>query len=118
MTLLIPKPVIIRDPKHLRMVRQLPCCLSLHTHGVEAHHLLRVPGHEKCMGRKSGDNWCIPLRCDLHRKLHDGRDDERVFLANYDMNGVELAKQLWALTEQGLEADEWLEEGRRIVEDG
>ena len=108
-------PKIIRDPQHLRMVRQLPCCVSMHTYGVEAHHLLRTGQH--AMARKSGDNFVLPIRSDLHRLLHDGPVDEMDFLAEHGLvDPLTKAASLWSLTLEGLKNEEWLEEGRRIIE--
>ena len=115
MTLLIPKQVIIRDPKHLRMVRQLPCCLTWRTYGVEVHHLLRTGEH--AMGRRSGDNWAIPLANFLHRQLHDGPMDEQEFLAKHGLdNSLKVANRLYMLTERDLKGERWLEEARKIIE--
>jgi hypothetical protein len=119
MTLLIPKQEIIRRPAHLSLVRKLPCCLSLHRFNIEAHHLLRVPGHEHCLGRKSGDNWAVPVRADLHRLLHNGFFDEPAFCYRQGLpheDVLDTARRLWALTEEGLKGEAWLEAGRKVVE--
>lgn len=110
-------PKIIRDPQHLRMVRQLPCCLTWRTHDVECHHLLRTGEH--AMGRRSGDNWGVPLAAFLHRQLHDGPLDEKDFFAKHggaDMAPLKIANRLYMLTERGLKGEEWLSEGRKVIE--
>jgi len=85
-----PKP--IRDKKHLQFVAGLPCCVC-GTEPVQAHHLLRSGEHG--MGRKSGDNWAIPLCFDDHRWLHmDG--DETAWLSDRGIDGKSLAKALYA----------------------
>jgi len=113
------RPTIIRNPAHLRLVAQLPCCCTGNPFNVVAHHLVRDPNGEHCLSRKSGDNWAIPLRNDLHvggnKSLHNGPLDEPEFLAQYGVDGIALAKQLWALTEQGLRGAKWIEAGERVV---
>lgn len=88
-----PKP--IRNKAHLKFVASLPCCIST-APDPQVHHLLRGTG-EKCGNRKSGDNWVIPLRHDLHTKLHAG-GDETGFLKVWNIDGPALAKQLWDAT--------------------
>lgn len=85
-------PPPIRSEKHRRFVASLPCCISGRDEATQGHHLLRVP--EKCMGRRAGDNWIIPLHHEMHTALHRS-GDETAFLAIYDIGGPALAKALW-----------------------
>ena len=86
-----PRP--IRDRKHLAFVASLPCCITETPYGVVYHHLLRGTG-EKCGGRKSGDNWVLPLCGNMHHELHaDGNETQ--FLESYGIDGPALAKALY-----------------------
>lgn len=53
-------------------VRELPCCVTGHTGGCDPHH---IKGYSWLVGSgcssKGEDLFCIPLRHDLHRELHD-----------------------------------------------
>lgn len=85
---------MIRNKAHLRFIESLPCCATGRT-GCQAHHLLRVEG--KCMGRRSGDNWAIPLHHEVHAALHADGNEER-FLAKYGIDGPALAAALWRVS--------------------
>lgn len=63
----------VESEKHRRFVASMPCMITGSTYGVQAHHLLRVGG--KGMGTKTCDSWCIPLRHDHHRGLHEFGDE-------------------------------------------
>lgn len=96
MTLQKPPPPI-RDRKHLAFVAGLPCCITETPYGVVYHHLLRGTG-EKCAGRKSGDNWVIPLCGDMHHELHADGNETR-FLKQWGIDdGPALAKVLYEAT--------------------
>ena len=86
-----PRP--IRDRKHMAFVGSLPCCITGSDFFVVYHHLLRGTD-EKCAGRKSGDNWVIPLTSHVHTALHlNGNETE--FLKAEGIDGPALAKALW-----------------------
>ena len=89
-------PAPIRDKKHLAFVASLPCCIEGRTGNVVPHHLLRGTG-EKCGGRKSGDNWTIPLGAETHMDLH-AWGDETWYLGKSDIDGPALAKALYEAT--------------------
>lgn len=83
----------IRSKKHREFVASEPCMITGYTHGVQAHHLLRVEG--KGMGTKSCDRWCVPLHYTIHDALHKN-GNEVVFFANHgwhyeDVKGIALA---------------------------
>lgn len=89
-----PKP--IRNARHLEFIRSLPCVAMGGDYGVVAHHLLRTP--EKAMGRKSGDNWCLPLYHRVHTQLH-ACGDEVGFLGDHGITDpMKLAAALWEVT--------------------
>lgn len=81
------------DRKHLANIRDLPCCVTGMVSAVEAHHLLRSGEHGT--GRKSSDQWAIPLNAEIHRALHAAGDEDE-FLAKHGVDGRALAKSLWA----------------------
>jgi hypothetical protein len=86
------KPGLIRDAGHLNYVRSLPCCICKTHYDIQAHHLLRTGEH--AMGRRSGDNWAIPLCALHHTQLHmDG--DEIAFLQARGIDGKREANELW-----------------------
>jgi hypothetical protein len=89
--MLIPKSPRIEDRKHLERVAAMNCCCCKRAGGV-SHHLLRVPG--KGMGIKAGDNWVINLCHVCHDSLHRNGNEVK-FLAQYGIDGKELAKQLY-----------------------
>lgn len=87
-------------PKHLDMVRQLPCALCRaersDTH-CAAHHLLR--GTVRGTGLKAGDNFVIPLCHEpCHGALHRN-GDETAYLLDHGLNDpLLLAAELWEHT--------------------
>jgi hypothetical protein len=80
---------------HLAFVRQLPCCVC--GRDAEPHHLLRVPGGKRGMGKRNDDCWAIPLCRPCHSGLHLN-GDEIGYLKEKKIDGVEIAKQLFANT--------------------
>jgi len=81
-------PPPIRDKRHVVFVASLSSgCCECGRIPVQAHHLLRVV--EKCMGRRSGDNWVIPVCYDRHRFIHRTGKDEQY---------RDLARALWENT--------------------
>lgn len=87
------KPIIVRDPKHLKAMSELPCLVTGDTSGVQVHHLLR--SGQKALGRKSGDNYCIPLNHRVHDILHR-KGDETGFLKEFGISDpVDVAMTLY-----------------------
>ena len=72
---------------------------------VVVHHLLR--NSDKCAGRKSGDNFCIPLASHIHNALHADGNETR-FLDGYGIDGPALAAALYEVTGD-------IEKGLRVV---
>ena len=68
MTLLFPKPVTIRDPEYLAIIRTLPSLKSGMTGCVAAH--LRILGGGGT-GHKNGDDRAIPLTHSEHMASHN-----------------------------------------------
>ncbi len=101
MSLLLPKgrkigrvkPKRLVDKSHLARVAEKACCCCRRW-PVEVHHLLRGP-FIRGTGRKSGDNWCIPMCTECHRGLH-GLGNETEYLEAWHVDGPALALELWA----------------------
>ena len=66
MSLLLPKLVPLRDPKHLEKVRAMPC-LATHRTPCDPHHIL-MGWHTK--GVKPPDDRVVALSHDEHMRLH------------------------------------------------
>lgn len=94
------KPGRVKDKRHLAHVATKPCCCCGGVSGPP-HHLLRGDP-KRGMGRRAGDDFTIPLCKGHHDELHNcglhGLGDEKKFLAHHGVDGVALAKQLWAET--------------------
>jgi hypothetical protein len=74
------KPLRIRNKAHLRYVAGLPCMVCW-TKPCQAHHLLTA--QPRAMGRKTGDQFVVPLCAPHHRMLHDVTGNERQFFADH-----------------------------------
>jgi hypothetical protein len=80
--------------RHLDLVRQLPCIITYEKPTVP-HHLLRTGEHG--MGRKSSDQWAVPMTAAAHDALHtDG--DEGAFFSRHGIDARAVARALWAHT--------------------
>jgi hypothetical protein len=60
--------VAIRNAKHLKNVRQYPCCYCKTDIDICAHHLTHIKPNG--MSMKSDDCWTVPLCPMCHHKLH------------------------------------------------
>ena len=103
-----PKP--IRDAKHLENIKRCCCVIDGSTRGIEVHHLLRTP--EKAMGRRSGDNWGIPMHWPNHRVLH-ATGDETAYFESFGLNGPDMASKFWSLKD---DLEEMQRFARRMAE--
>lgn len=102
-----------RYEKHLRMVRQLPCCVCKSTPDnpnnatTEAAHVRYAsPENGKRYvgkGEKPDDRWVVPLCGQHHRDQHEIGEREFWLLAGIDP--VRLAVALWASTGDFAEAE-------------
>lgn len=84
--------------KHLKCIRQLPCCVSGETQGTEAHHLMQTG--ERGMGMKSPDKYAVPLNWRRHTGgVHaNGSKNETEWFAEQGIDALALAACLWATT--------------------
>lgn len=79
----------VKDEKHLRFIRSLPCCICGDNTSTEAAHL-RVGsiGHGKPhtgMAEKPSDRWVLPL-CNRHHREQHATGDELKF---WDFHGID-----------------------------
>ena len=77
----IGKPFRPRSKAHRAWVRTHPCMIC-RCWPVVAHHLLTA--QPKAMGKKSGDQWTVPLCKFHHDMLHDVVGNERQFMEDHD----------------------------------
>lgn len=56
-----------KNEKHLRFIRNLPCCISKREQ-CDPHHLL-VPSR-RGVGMKADDRYTVPLHREIHELLH------------------------------------------------
>lgn len=87
----------IRSKAHLKLVRQLPSCLSGRPGPSDPHHL-RI-SEERGVGLKAGDNWAVPLTRREHIACHKvGSKMEELWFFERGIDCRELAKELWKNT--------------------
>jgi hypothetical protein len=89
----ITQPRRIRDKDHLRSVAEQPC-LVCGRRPSQAHHLRFT--QPRAMGRKSSDEWVVPLCATHHRSLHDC-GDEVTWWKTRDIDATAVADNLWKL---------------------
>lgn len=97
----------MKSKEYLSYIHTLPCIICGAT-PVQAHHLLRTPDeideeeacflipkkHGRGMGRKSGDEWAIPLCPRHHAELHANGDETR-YLQQMGIDGVKAAEKIF-----------------------
>lgn len=103
----------IRDDKHLKFLRRLPCLVSGQTGNIDAAHIrygdpkFGKPGTP--MARKPDDKWCVPLNHMIH--LYDQhRNNERQWWIEKGIDVLQVAIDLYAISGD-------LDAGRRIIMD-
>jgi len=67
----------MKNPKHVQFIRELPCVITLMDAGVQPHHLMRDDMGRiiRGMGKRAGDQFCIPLHHKRHDDLHNCGDE-------------------------------------------
>jgi hypothetical protein len=71
----------VKDKKHLSWVRSQGCLIC--ERWSQAHHVMFA--EPSAMGKKSGDDWAVPLCADHHTELH-ACGDERTW---WDLKGID-----------------------------
>lgn len=93
--MLIPKNKPVRDNKHLRFIRELPCCVCLKSdEPSQAAHVRKGSGSGG-MGMKPHDGSTLPLCFNCHRTQH--QHGELAFWGDM-RKPLELTNALWLLS--------------------
>lgn len=114
----------IEDGRHLKFVRQLPCCICGTHKQVEAAHVRMVSlAHGKPaagMQEKPDDRWAVPLCRAHHQDLPDAQHKigEPVFWKKHGIDPFLLALNLWGATENEEAAETILRETRAVKDGG
>jgi hypothetical protein len=89
--LMLAEPKRLRDPSHLRRLATIPC-LICGRKPVQAHHLTFAQA--RAMGRKSSDEYAVPLCAIHHRDLHDHGNEMEWWRAK-NLEPIPIALRLW-----------------------
>ncbi len=92
----LPKTLRRRDKAHLSFVATQPCLVCQHT-PCDAHHLRFA--QPRALGRKSSDEFTVPLCREHHRDLHRS-GNERNWWLKAGIKALDEAARLWLITEQ------------------
>jgi hypothetical protein len=90
----ITKPRRIRHKRHLQYV-SAQACLVCGRQPTDAHHLRFA--QPRAMGRKSSDEFTVPLCRIHHRQLHQA-GNEIAWWKGFGIKPIEVAERLWAKT--------------------
>ena len=86
-----------RDKEHLRFVAQQTCVLC-GRRPAEAHHLRFA--QPRTLGRKSSDEFAVPLCRSHHRAAHRA-GDEKAWWQQAGIDPLKIARKLWKVTRLG-----------------
>lgn len=87
------------SPRHLALVRLLPCLITGRPGPNDPHHIKSGPAKdERGVGLKSTDRWVVPLTREMHNAVEDlgSRREEEWFRAHGIEDVVAVAQDLWA----------------------
>ena len=90
-TLALSEPRRYRNKEHLRFVTQQPCLLCGRKPS-DAHHLRFT--QPRALGRKSSDEFAVPL-CRIHHRAAHRAGDERAWWKASGIDPVKIARKLW-----------------------
>jgi hypothetical protein len=90
----LPKMLRQRDKAHLAFVASQPCLVCQRAPS-DAHHLRFA--QPRALGRKSSDEFTVPLCRAHHRELHRA-GNERSWGANIGIAPLDVANQLWRIS--------------------
>ena len=99
--LAVSTPRRFRNKEHLRYVSQQPCLLCTRQPS-DAHHLRFV--QPRALGRKSSDEFAVPL-CRTHHRAAHRAGDERNWWRSTGIDPVKVARKLWKDTRLGKPCD-------------
>ena len=91
MTEMTPRPVRMRDPEHLRFVASQPCLVCGRS-PADAHHLRFA--QPRALGRKSSDQYVVPL-CRLHHDEAHRHGDETKWWKSLRIDALAIVLDLW-----------------------
>jgi hypothetical protein len=78
----------VKDEAYLRKIRQTPCLVC--QRWSQAHHLMHA--EPSATGKRSGDNWAVPL-CSYHHEALHRFGDEASWWAVHGIDPIEWAKE-------------------------
>lgn len=83
--------------EHLANIRRLPCCITLQSSNVQAHHLKSTGAKERGIGLRSTDRWAVPLNAEEHIYGVErvGSRNEIKWFADRGVDVLDLAVSLW-----------------------
>lgn len=88
------KPRRLRDKAHLRFVASQPCLICERSPS-DAHHLRFA--QPRAMGRKTSDEFTVPL-CRAHHRENHRFGDERAWWQRVNLDPIEVSRKLWTST--------------------
>ena len=91
------KPLRLRDKAHLKAISHYPCLVCGRS-PADPHHLRFA--QPAALGRKSSDEFVVPL-CRLHHDELHRHGDEKAFWESIDIDPLPVALELWAASRQG-----------------
>ena len=91
-----PKTLRLRDKAHREAVAHRPC-LVFGRSPADPHHLRFA--QPRAMGRKSSDEFVVPL-CRIHHDAVHKRGDERAWWAELGIDPLPVARELWRAARQ------------------
>jgi hypothetical protein len=94
--LAISVPRRYRNKEHLRFVAQQPCLLCARKPS-DAHHLRFM--QPRALGRKSSDEFAVPL-CRIHHRAVHRAGDERAWWKANGIDPIKVARKLWKETRE------------------
>jgi hypothetical protein len=89
------------SPRHLALIRQLPCCVTGRPGPNDPHHLIGGPAAaERGVSLKATDRWAVPLSREPHERVQNiGSRNEAAWFREHGIADVAaLARELWALS--------------------
>lgn len=89
------------SPAHLRLIRQLPCCVTGRPGPNDPHHLTGGPAaKERGVSLKATDRWAVPLSRMPHDQVQNigSRNEAAWFRARGIADVAQLARDLWGAT--------------------
>ena len=91
------KTIRLRDKEHCKFVATQPCVVCGRT-PTDAHHIRFAQPH--ALGRKSSDEYTVPV-CRLHHRDLHSYGDEASWWAGVSIDPLPIALELWKRTRTG-----------------